>query len=77
MPNKSLTTKATEVKVTNHRSVLEDRYKEIFRMNVPGLQPHPLPDNMSLEQPTPSLTVPSLVTDAVLEDVTIGETWEA
>ena len=77
MPNSALSTKAAEVKVTKQRSLLEDRYNEIFRMAVPRLQPHPLPDNMSLEQPSPFETVPSMTTDAVLEDVTVTEIWEA
>ena len=76
MTNKAVATKARKVKLTK-RSPLEDRYNTIFQILVPGFQPHPLPENMSLEQPSPFVTVPSIATDTVLEDVTVTETWEA
>ena len=72
MTNKA--TKARKVKLTK-RSLLEGQYNAIFQTVVPGFQPHPLPDNMSLEQPSPFITVPSIATDEILEDVT--ETWGA
>ena len=74
MTNKAITTKARKVKLTK-RSLSEDQYNAIFQIIVPGFQPHPLPDKMSLEQPSPFVIVPSIATDAVLEDVTVTETW--
>ena len=77
MPKKDATDKAPRARVERQHSLLEDQYSEIFRAVDPKLQPRPLPDNMSLEQPSPFVTIPSIATDAVLEDVTVTETWEA
>ena len=77
MPKKAATGKSSQVKAGRQRSSLEDRYNEIFRMVSPGFQPHPLPDNVSLEQPSPFTTVPSITTNTVLEDIAITETRQA
>lgn len=61
-----MTSKAKKVKAEKP-SKLEGEYDAIFQIVNSGFRPQPLPENMSLAQPSPYQSVPSIATNGVME----------